>query len=46
MERQYAWQKDIFKIEKITEVRDRLLISVAMDTSRHLMHYNAGEYVK
>ena len=46
MEKQYAWQKDILKIETITDNQKQGLISVEIDTSTHFIHYNAGKYIK
>ena len=46
MEKQYAWQTDVLKIEKITDESEAGFISVEIYTRTHFMLYNAGNYVK
>ena len=46
MEKQYAWQTDVLKIEKKKQTSQKqALISVEIYTSTHFMLYNAGKYV-
>ena len=48
MEKQYAWQTDVLKIEKNNREtsQKQALISVEIYTSTHFMLYNAGKYLK